>query len=179
MAPSDLTHLHTAPDEHPASRRGVPGAQSQTRHSVAPLEDLALAGHSGKSPDTERSRRASHHIYGVPSLDRQAVESPPHPGTPLRPSPPADRASEPLALHTQPRRLLERADRQWLLWWTPDDVRLGRPRRQRRPALAGAADASSGDRVPAFRLLAGVARRAVAKHIATVSRVSVRVTDRV
>ncbi len=169
MAPSDLTHLHTAPDEHPAPSRGVPGAKPQTRDSVAQVTHLALARRRRQTSDPLGSRRAAHHVHGVSRLDRPSLVAPPRHSSPLCPSPSPDWAPQPLALYPFPRRGLERPQPA-LLRGTPDDVRLGRARRQRGVALAGAADASSGDRVPAFRLLRLLARRAMAQYLATVSR---------
>ncbi len=170
MAPSDLTHLHTAPDEHPAPRRGVPGAEPQTRDSVAQIEDVELARRRRTSSNPDRPRRTAHHVDRVSRLARQALVAPPRHSSPLRPSPPDDWAPQPLALHPFPRRRMERADRKWLLWWTPDDVRLGRPRRRRGTPVAGAADESRGDRVQAFRLLERMVGRTMAQHLAALSR---------
>ncbi len=173
MAPSDRHHTHTAPDELPASRRGVSGAEPQTRDSVASLEDLALARRHRQSSNADRPRRTTHHVDRVSRLDRQALVAPPRHSSPLCIDPSDDWAPQPLALHPFARRSMEREYRKWLLRRPTDDVRLGRTRRQRRPALAGATDASSGDWVPAFRLLRLLARGTVAEYLATVSRLPV------
>ncbi len=181
MAPSDLTHLHTAPDGLPASRRGVPGAEPQTRHSVASVTDLALARFGREIQNSIRLCRTEDPLDCLSFVARPSVEPSQNPGPQVRARTPRLSGGTPLALvvHPQSRRSMERADGQRILRRTPDDVRLGRARRQRGLALPGGPDAGSGDRVPPFRLLRLLARRAVAEYVATLSRVSVRVTDRV
>ncbi len=172
MATRTRHNDRTTPTE-PAPGSGIAGAEPQTRHSVAPPTNVVLGNAGWATSDLYPTCRTPHDFRCVPSLDRPSLVTPPRHSSPLCVSPPDDWAPQPLALHPQPRRILERADRQWLLWWTPDDVRLGRPRRQRRPALAGGTDASSRDRVSAFRLLRLMARRAVAEYFATLSRLPV------
>ena len=166
MAPSDLTHLHTAPDELPASRRGVPGAEPQTRHSVASVTDLALARFGREIQNSIRLCRTEDPLDCLSFVARPSVEPSQNPGPQVRARTPRLSGGTPLALvvHPQSRRSMERADGQRILRWPPDDVRLGWPSRECGPALASCPDAGSGDGVPPVWLFDCMARGAMAEH---------------
>ncbi len=172
MAHSTRNHDRTTPAE-PASSRGVSGAESPSRDRVASSTHLVLGNAGWANSDLYPPCRTPNDFCCVPGVDRSALVAPPDQGSPLRAGPPSDRPPRPVALHPLPRGSVERADRKRVLRRATDDVRLGWTGRQRGTTLAGAADAGSGDRLPAFRLLRLLAPRSVAGYLSSLSSVQV------
>ena len=168
MDPDTRHNDRTTPEQEPTARRGIASAERPTGDRLEPPTHLALAGRGRRSSDPLGSRREAHFLYGVLGLDRQAVESPPHPSTPLRPSAPADRAPGALVVYPQPGGLMARQHGQWVLRRPTRDFRVERSS-QTRPTQPDRADVGRRTSVPRFRLLRRLARRAMAEYLAAVS----------
>ncbi len=183
MASRTRHNDRTTPTQEPAAHCGVRGAERQAGDRLEPPTHLALAGRGPHPPFADYPWGTQDPFGRLSQVGRAAMEQ----ATTLRlpsgtPPPPFgswDPASRALALHPLARGGVERQHRQRLLRRLADDVRLGRTGRECGPTLADGTDAGSGDRVPAFRLLRLLDRGAMAEYLAALSRVSIRVTDRV
>ena len=178
MDNSRTRHLSLVPSTPRASadtggnatdQRG-PGHESAPRDPVSPGEDMVVSGQGRCGSYTIRAHGTANFELVVPGLAQPPLAAPPGPSKKTQATA-AALAQVTLALHPFAGGRMERPGGA-LLRWPADDVRLGRTRRQRRPTVAGATDASSGDRVPALRLLRLLARRAVAQYVAALSCVS-------
>ncbi len=182
LDPDTLRDRHPSPPRPSRTDTGgdKPDAQPQTRNRMAPSTDVVLGTAGWANSDLYPSCRAPYALSRLPRLDRPALVTPQDQGVQVRATSqePVSRPPTPLVVHPLPRGRMERRGRS-LLRRLANELRLGRTRRQRGSALASATDGSGRDRVQAVRLLRCVARGTVAQYVATLSRVSVRVTFRV
>lgn len=166
--------LVTPAAPEPGTSDDQPGAGAEARDPVPPAQSVADAESRWDQQIAYALRRAQDYSDPFLALGQSLVAAALAPSSQSSRFEAGDRSSAPLVVHPQWRGRLEREHREWLLRRSPDDSWLvWRPRSSRLERSGHGADDGSGASIPRFRLLARLARGAVAQYVAALSRLRV------